>query len=38
MCGGGDAVKRVFFSLEIMLIKPYRRRVLSVHIGGVSCG
>ena len=38
VCGGGHAVERVFFFLEILLIKPERRRVLSVHIGCVSCG
>ena len=35
MSGGGE---KSGFSLEILLIKPKRRRVLSVLIGGVSCG
>ena len=38
MCGGGGVREKSSNFREISLIKPKRRRVLSVHIGCVSCG
>ena len=37
MCGGGDVVIIVGISEKSRKLKPSSRRVLSVHIGGVSC-
>ena len=35
---GAVCGEKSVFSLEILLIKSWRCRVLTVHVGGVSCG